>query len=171
MTRISYASTLQFFKMLNTINKISKLHSRTKHLTTNLKNKGGRLKGQIITPRRGIFIKRIYRYIDFKRYILPEYKGIILKTLYDPNRSSNLCQICFPVGVISYIIQPSKIIVGDVIINNTTLPKNYVDSASLLNIHSGSLIHNLQGRFTKSAGCSTILVRKDYDQALIKLKS
>lgn len=45
------------------------------------------------------------------------------------------------------------------------------DSAILQDIPSGRLIHNIQGKFTRSAGCSTILIRKDLDQALIKFKS
>lgn len=48
---------------------------------------------------------------------------------------------------------------------------NHGDSSSLLNIPSGALIHNLGGQYCRAAGCSTILVRKDVDQALIKMKS
>jgi len=171
MNRVSYASAYQFIDILQTIKKIDKIHSRIKPLTSRLKSEGGRSQGQIITPRRGDYSKRIYRYVDFKRIIFPEYKCLVLHSLYDPNRSANICLVCYPTGVLSYILQPAKLNTGDIIINMTQSPINFGDSSSLAQIPSGRLIHNIQGKFTRSAGCSTILIRKDYDQALIKFKS
>jgi len=171
MNYVSYASNYYFRDILQNIKKVEKVQSRIKPLTGRLKSKGGRVDGQIIAPRRGNYNRRIYRYIDFKRLILPEYKGFVLRSIYDPNRSANISLICYPIGILMYILQPSKTNIGDVIINKTPIPTNFGDSASLMQISSSRLIHNIQGKFTRSAGCSTILVRKDYDQALLKLKS
>nr|ADZ99048.1 ribosomal protein L2 [Physarum polycephalum] len=171
MNQISYASAYHFFDILQTIKKVNKIQSRIKPLSCRLKSKGGRFNGQIIHPRRGDYSKRIYRYIDFKRNILPEYKALVCHSLYDPNRSANICLVCYPVGIFSYILQPTKLHTGDVIINLSQSSTNFGDSLSLQGIPSGRLIHNIQGKFTRAAGCSTILIRKDFDQALTKLKS
>jgi large subunit ribosomal protein L2 len=168
---ISYASVYHFFDILESVKKVNQVYSRIKPLTCRLKSKGGRVKGQIVTPRRGDYNKRIYRYIDFKRSLLPEHQGLVLHSLYDPNRSANISLICYPIGILTYILQPSKLNIGDVVINKTLSPMNFGDCTSLLKYPSGRLIHNIQGKFTRSAGCSSILVRKDYDQALVKLKS
>jgi len=171
MNQVSYASNYYFFDILKTIKNIVKVKSRIKPLTGRLRSKGGRNNGLINSPRRGDYYRRIYRYIDFKRVILPDYKGFALSFLYDPNRSANICLVCYPIGVFSYILQPTKVTSGDAIINMSSSPINFGDSSSLSQIPSGRLIHNIQGKFTRSAGCSTILVRKDFDQALMKLKS
>jgi large subunit ribosomal protein L2 len=171
MDRISYASAYHFFDILQGIKKVNQVYSRIKPLTCRLKSKGGRANGQIIAPRRGDYNRRLYRYIDFKRLVFPQHQGIILHSLYDPNRSANISLICYPIGILTYILQPSKISIGDVVINNTESPTNFGDTTSLMKYPSGRLLHNIQGKFTRSAGCSTILVRKDYDQALVKLKS
>lgn len=171
MNRVSYLAAYYFIGILTTIKKVNLVQSRIKALITPLKNRGGRIKGQIITPRRGNYSRRLYRYIDFKRIILPEHKGLVLRFIYDPNRSANICVLCFPIGVLAYILQPAKLTIGDIVINNTEIPLNFGDSSSLQKIPSGRIIHNIRGKFTRSAGCSTILIRKDIDQALIKLKS
>lgn len=140
-------------------------------LTTRIKNRGGRTNGRIVCPRRGDYHKRIYRFIDFKRIIFPTEKGIVLSSQYDPIRTANILLVCYPSGVFSYILQPSKITVGDTITNLSNKPSNMGDSATLAKFPSGVLLHNLNGQLSRAAGCSAILVRKDADQALMKLKS
>ena len=68
------------------------------------------------------------------------------------------------IGIFSYILLPSKLNIGDIILNKTKSPRNFGDSAALSAISAGRLIHNLQGKFIRSAGCSAILVRKDLDR-------
>lgn len=61
--------------------------------------------------------------------------------------------------------------------NYTVSPVNNGDSCKILNFPSGVLIHNISlhpkgtGQLIRSAGCSSILVRKEYDHSLLKLKS
>ena len=164
-------SSLEFHNISLRLNRVFKIHSRIKPLTERLQSKGGRSSGLIITPRRGDYSRRLYRYTDFRRTILPSKRGIILKILYDPNRTANLCLLCYPIGVFAYILQSAKLEKGDIVTNMTNDPSCYGDSTSLGTFLPGMLIHNLAGKFARSAGCSTIIVRKDHDQALLKLKS
>lgn len=140
-------------------------------LSVPLKNKGGRENGRIIVPRRSNFYKRKTRLIDYKRVILPGINGHILKFHKKVNRTVDHASIFYLEGVLLHILRAAKMKLGDKVVNNTKSPQNIGDSASLLNIPSGTVIHNLGARFTRAAGTSTMLVRKDFDQALIKLKS
>ena len=142
-----------------------------KFLHVPLKNKGGREKGRIIVSRRGSYTKRQDRLVDYKRMILEEVIGHIYKFNRKANRTVDHASVFYFEGVVIYILRAAKMKLGDKVVNNTKSPKNVGDSASLLYIPSGSIIHNLDRRFTRAAGTSTVLVRKDFDQALIKLKS
>ena len=160
------------------ISKLLKIQEEALHrqpeikiLKVHLKNKGGREKGRIIVPRRGNFNKRITRLIDYKRVILPEIHGHLLTFHKKVNRTVDHATIFYLEGLLLNILRAAKMKLGDKVVNNTKLPQNAGDSASLLNIPSGTIIHNLGARFTRAAGTSTMLVRKDFDQALIKLKS
>jgi len=140
-----------------------------KSLSFRLKNSGGRSEGTIIAPRRGSLHRRIYRYIDFNRIFLPSYKALVLRTIHDSNRTASLSLICFPVGLLTYILKPAKI--NDFIINLTKTTPNLGDSSLLKNFSSGSIIYNINGKIARSAGCSALLIRQEDNQALLKLKS
>jgi large subunit ribosomal protein L2 len=171
MNRVTYTSQLNFHKIIATLVHIERLTPTIKPLTSSLKNKGGRSRGHIVMPRRGAYRTRIHRFIDFKRYILPKQKGLVLRHDYNPNGSADVSLICYPLGIIAYILKPIHLEVGQVIVNLATLPINYGDSAYIADLPSGALIHNIDRVFIRSAGCSAILVRKDLNQALLKLKS
>lgn len=85
---VIYRSEYYFQGILKTMQKIALMQTRIKSLTTSLPNKGGRFKGTIITPRRGAYKRRLYRYIDFKRIRFKDAKLIVLQFIYDPNRSA-----------------------------------------------------------------------------------
>jgi len=167
----SYTSTLGFIHISESFKEICRIKSRIHPLCYRLQSKGGRVLGQIICPRRGDYNKRIYRFIDFSRIILPGERSLVLSSVYDSNRTAPVTLLSFPMGVLTYILTPAYLITGQALINMSTSPLNYGDSASLANFPSGVLLHNLTGKFVRSAGCSLILIRKDFDQALIKLKS
>jgi large subunit ribosomal protein L2 len=171
MNRVSYKSTLRFSHILAKLSSISKRNSLVRSLNYRLPSKGGRMSGCITTPRRGNLNRRIYRYVDFKRLLLPGQRGLLLHVIYNANCSGSIGLICYPIGLLTYILIPMKTIQGDIFINEAVSPVSYGDSASIANISSGSLLYNISGKFIRSAGCSAILVRKDSDQALLKLKS
>lgn len=170
MRSLSFVSNYHITNLIHFVNK-SKLLLRIKALLFNLKNKGGRVKGRIIMPRRGNYNRRLYRCIDFNRNRITGHEGLVLCFTYDSNRSTNLCVLCYSIGVFNYILRPDKLQIGDTVLNYTENPQNPGDSASLLNIPSGKIIHNIHGKYTRAAGCTTILVRKDNEQVLVKLKS
>jgi large subunit ribosomal protein L2 len=167
-----YSSSNQNYINISTkFNEIIKVKARITPLTQNLKSKGGRANGRIVCPRRGNFNKRIYRFIDFKRLIFPQQRSLILLSQHDPMRFANIALVCFPEGLFTYILQPSKTHIGDCITNLSHKPLNIGDSSTLAKFPSGVLIHNINGFLARAAGCSAILVRKDDNQALLKLKS
>jgi len=167
MNNLKYDSLKTQLKTLYTI----------KALTSRIKNKAGRSNGVIVSPRRGAFCRQMYRFIDFRRIIFPEQHGLILRIGYDPRRSAPIAFTCYPSGLFVNILSAAKLSEGDIIQNLTSNPKNVGDSSKLNNIPSGVLIHNISlypkgiGQLMRSAGCSSILVRKENDHALLKLKS
>jgi large subunit ribosomal protein L2 len=166
----NYVSNITFYYLSKVIARIKNL-SRIAPLCYALKNKGGRLRGQIICPRRGDFDKRIYRFIDFRRVLFPGMLGVMLCPAYDANRGAPICLVSIWGHGLAYILKPILLNPGEIIVNVAKTPMNYGDSAPLANFTSGSLLHNLIGKFIRAAGCSFILIRKDYDQAMIKFKS
>nr|ADD25157.1 ribosomal protein L2 [Didymium iridis]ADD25158.1 ribosomal protein L2 [Didymium iridis] len=164
-------SNQKYINISNTFKSILKGNSRISPLTQRLKSKTGRSNGRIVCPRRGHFNKRIYRFIDFKRIIFPNERGVVLLTEHDPIRSAYIALICYPVGLFTYILKPSKLEIGDSIINQSNKPNHVGDSSTLRKFSSGVLIHNIDSKIARSAGCSAILIRKDKNQALLKLKS
>jgi len=165
--------TLKYKDLKSQLKRIHKI----KALTSRIKYKAGRSYGAIVSPRRGSFCRSILRFIDFKRIIFPKQYGLILKLGYDPMRSAPIALICYPSGLLLNILAPIKMREGNVIQNLSLNPRTNGDSSYLRNIPSGSIIHNVSlypkglGQLTRSAGCSTILVRKEHNHALLKLKS
>lgn len=166
-----YQSNIPFIIICSKLLQIIKINQGVKSLCYRLPAHGGRVKGYMICPRRADYNKRMYRYIDFERNIYPEERGIVLSWLNDPNRCAPVILLIFPQGLLTYILKPIKVFSGDQLINMTKTPYHYGDSTSLAYFGSGMVLHNLAGKYIRSAGCSFILVRKDHDQALIKLKS
>lgn len=156
---------------------LEKLIKTIKPLLYGLKNKGGRSFGYITAPRRKSLCKRTYRFLDFKRVICPKEAALVLSSIYDPSRSSAIALICFPYGIITKILLPSKVKQGDFVQNCSFKPRNLGDSSALRQFASGVLLHNISlnpkgiGQLTRSAGCSTYLVIREHNTSLLKLKS
>jgi large subunit ribosomal protein L2 len=142
-----------------------------KFLHSRILSTGGRMAGTIVAPRRKNYSRIIYRYIDLNRLLVPQLTGIFIRAVYDARRTGSLGLICYPIGVISYILTPMKLNIGAFITNMAAGTIFYGDAAVLSNFASGVLIYNINGKFIRSAGTSAILIRKDAEQALLKLKS
>jgi len=168
---------IQFAKLKLHFKLINNNFNQFKPLNSHIKSSAGRSYGQIVAPRQSIYCKQLYRFIDFKRIIFPGESGMILRKGYDPHRTAPTGLLCFPKGLFSNILLPAKVSEGAIIGNHISKPKRFGDSSILSNIPSGSLIHNISlcpngiGQLTRSAGCSTILVRKENGHSLLKLKS
>lgn len=152
--------------------------SPVKMLVEPLNSKAGRNnKGQITVRRRGGGHKQAYRLIDFKRnkFDIP---AVVERIEYDPNRTAFIALIKYDDGILSYIIAPNKLAVGDKIMSSKKLldikPGNTMPMAI---IPVGTLIHNIETKvgagatLARSAGSFAQLAGKDNGYAILKLQS
>jgi len=174
--------TLAFLENnLTDFNRIKVSSSRFKPLISAIKKITGRSHGRIVSPRRGGSEKRHNRIVDYLRIIFPNRKGLVIRHDHNPRTQMLDSLISYPSGVILYILKAQHLQVGDFIsnlsISSLYKPKSPGDAAPLSKFGSGILVHNIGlypntiGQLTRSAGCSTILVRKETDHVLLKLKS
>lgn len=147
---------------------------RIKKLTRRINFKAGRNFGLISSPRRKSFIKKIYRYIDFERNQYAEQNFSIRSIEYDSFRNNFISLICYPFGLLQYILLPNGAHLGSELKN---FGSNLGDSMKLKTLKGGSIISNLGlynfgcGKLIRSAGTSAILVRNYNNFSLVKLKS
>ncbi|MCK4926303.1 50S ribosomal protein L2 [Candidatus Aerophobetes bacterium] len=148
-----------------------------KTLTVPLKKRAGRNnQGRITVRYRGGGSKRKYRLIDFKR----DKEGIparVTSIEYDPNRSARVALLCYKDGEKRYIVAPSLLRVGDVVVAGEKAPLSSGNSLPLRRIPEGSPIHNIElvkgkgGQLVRSAGGSAQLLSKEGGYAQVKLPS
>ena len=148
-----------------------------KSLLVSISRKGGRNNnGRITAKRRGGGHRKQYRVIDFKR----RKDGIPAKVVgveYDPNRSARIALLSYSDGEKRYIIAPSKLNVGDVLMSGENAEIRIGNCLLLKNIPEGTLIHNVEMRpgkgaqIARSAGSGVQLVAKEGDYITLKLKS
>ena len=148
-----------------------------KSLLVSLSRKGGRNNnGRITAKRRGGGHRKQYRVIDFKR----RKDGIPAKVVgveYDPNRSARIALLSYSDGEKRYIIAPSKLNVGDVLMSGENAEIRIGNCLLLKNIPEGTLIHNVEMRpgkgaqIARSAGSGVQVMAKEGDYVTLKLKS
>lgn len=147
------------------------------YLSFGKKNISGRNNtGKIMNYHRGGGCKKKLRIIDYKRYIWNLY-AIVLRIEFDPNRSALLCLIAYSNGILSYIIAPEKIFVGDRILSKDDVLFNNGNTTYLKNIPIGIKIHNIElklnqgAQFIRAAGTYATIISKEQNYVVIKLKS
>ncbi|HIE42132.1 MAG TPA: 50S ribosomal protein L2 [Nitrospinaceae bacterium] len=148
-----------------------------KNLLVSIARKGGRnSNGRITAKRRGGGHRKQYRIIDFKR----RKDGVPAKVVgieYDPNRSARIALLSYSDGEKRYIIAPSKINVGDVLMSGDTAEVKIGNCLVLKDIPEGTLIHNVEMRpgkgaqIARSAGSGVQLMAKEGEYVTLKLKS
>ena len=148
-----------------------------KSLLEPLKKHSGRNSyGRITVRHHGGGNRQKYRIIDFKRNKF----GIKaeVKTLeYDPNRSAFIALIQYEDGVKNYIIAPSGLKVGDVIVSGAGADIKVGNALPLVNIPTGTFVHNVElypgrgGQLARSAGNAAQLMAKEGKYALLRLPS
>ncbi|MEO2044775.1 MAG: 50S ribosomal protein L2 [Nitrospinaceae bacterium] len=148
-----------------------------KNLLVSIARKGGRnSNGRITAKRRGGGHRKQYRIIDFKR----RKDGVPAKVVgieYDPNRSARIALLSYSDGEKRYIIAPSKINVGDVLMSGDTAEVKVGNCLVLKDIPEGTLIHNVEMRpgkgaqIARSAGSGVQLMAKEGEYVTLKLKS
>ncbi len=145
-------------------------------LTIKKKTSGRDAKGHISVRHRGGEEKRFLRDIDWHRNIL-DIKAKVISIEYDPNRTADIALICYENGRKAYILAPSKLKVGDVIVSSETGAIKDGNCLCLKNIPLGIPIHALSlqpgrpAQMIKSAGSAAYVQSIDGEKATVKLPS
>ena len=148
-----------------------------KSLLVSISRSGGRNNnGRITSKRRGGGHRKQYRVIDYKR----NKDGIGAKVAgieYDPNRSARIALLVYSDGEKHYIIAPSKLSVGDILLSGDGIEIKNGNCLPLRDIPDGTLIHNIEMRpgkgaqIARSAGNGVQLMAKEGEYVTLKLKS
>ena len=148
-----------------------------KSLTIGKHSTGGRNNlGRITSRSRGAGHKHKYREIDFYRK-KDDLKAIVERIEYDPNRSAHVALIKYEDGVMSYILAPSKIKIGDEVVSGKNKEIKIGNSMQLSDIPTGTDIHNIElnpnggAKLVRSAGASAQISGMDDNYCIIKLNS
>lgn len=153
-----------------------------KRLRSRLYNKGGRGHSGNITVyhRGGLKHRRAYRYINFISPLNVE--GVVLKIVYDPNRTASIAFLYYLSGFCGYIIAAEGLKIGSTIFSGF-LPDKVEDAfavGSVLPLRLlpiGFVVHNIElapghgAKICRAAGSSAILLKKSFDKVLLKLRS
>ena len=150
-----------------------------KSLVVPRKKTGGRNNvGRITTRHIGGGHKRKYRIIDFRRSKL-EVPGRVAAIEYDPNRSANIALIHYVDGEKRYILAPSNLKVGEMIVASVKGDTEIKDGncLPLKLIPLGTFVHNVEmkpgkgGQMARSAGSYAQVVAKEGDYGHLRLPS
>ena len=148
-----------------------------KSLTIGKHSTGGRNNlGRITSRSRGAGHKHKYREIDFYRK-KDNLKAKIERIEYDPNRSAHVALLKYEDGLMSYILAPNKINIGDEIISGRNKEIKVGNCMQLSDIPVGTDIHNIElspnggGKLIRSAGSSAQISGTDENYCIIKLNS
>lgn len=141
------------------------------------RKKGRNTYGRITSRRRGGGHKRLYRQIDFRREKLNvDAKVIALE--YDPNRTAHLALLEYADGEKAYILAPTGVNVGDILISSNekidftpgnALPLNLIPLGS--KVHCVEMLPGAGAKLARSAGCEVRLISVDGDHASLKMPS
>src|SRR5512139_2200352 len=148
-----------------------------KKLTKALRKSGGRnADGHITTRHIGGGHKRRYRLIDWRR----EKDGVparVASIEYDPNRSARIALLHYRDGEKRYIIAPVGLSVGDMVVASSDADIKPGNCLRLSDIPLGTVVHNIElkpgkgAQIARSAGCSTQLIAKEGQHAIMRLPS
>ena len=148
-----------------------------KSLTIGKHSTGGRNNlGRITSRSKGAGHKQKYRAIDFYRK-KDNLKAKIERIEYDPNRSAHVALIKYEDGLMSYILAPNKIKIGDEIVSGKNKEIEIGNCMPLSDIPTGTDIHNIElypnggGKLARSAGSSAQISGMDENYCIIKLSS
>ena len=148
-----------------------------KSLTIGKHSTGGRNNlGRITSRSKGAGHKQKYREIDFYRK-KDNLKAKIERIEYDPNRSAHVALIKYEDGLMSYILAPNKIKIGDEVVSGKNKEIEIGNCMPLSDIPTGTDIHNIElypnggGKLARSAGSVAQISGKDENYCIIKLGS
>ena len=141
------------------------------------RKKGRNAYGRITSRRRGGGHKRLYRQIDFRRSII-DVPATVIALEYDPNRTAHLALLEYKDGTKTYILAPTSVVVGDVLISSNNkidfnpgnaLPLNLIPLGS--KVHCVEILPGAGAKLARSAGCEVRLISVDGSHASLKMPS
>ena len=148
-----------------------------KKLTVGFKRSVGRNNmGRITTRHKGSGAKRAYRDVDFKQFKF-NVPAKVFSIEYDPNRSAWIARIHFVDGDKKYILAPTKMGVGDMVMVSDKTPLEPGNRMRLKNIIQGTMVHNVEinpgqgGKLVKSAGSGAMVMAKEGSHVQVQLPS
>ncbi|CAE10739.1 50S ribosomal protein L2 [Wolinella succinogenes] len=121
--------------------------------------------------------KKLYRIIDFKRNKF-NIEGTVSAIEYDPYRNCRIALVTYKDGEKRYIIQPTGLAVGDLVISaegGLDIKTGY--AMKLKNIPIGTIIHNIElhpgagGQLARSAGASAQIMGREGKYTIIRMPS
>ncbi len=148
-----------------------------KSLIAPIKKSGGRNNTGKMTMRYlGGGHKKSYRIIDFKRdkHNIP---GKVASIEYDPNRTAYIALIVYADGEKRYIIAPTGLKVGTVLLSGPEVAPELGNALPLSAIPLGTIIYNIElkpgkgGAIARSAGSYCQLLARDGKYATLKMPS
>ncbi len=148
-----------------------------KDLVEKKNSTGGRNNyGRITSRFRGGGHKRRYRKVDFKR----DKRGIeatVAAIEYDPNRTAHLALLAYADGEKAYILAPSHLNVGDVVVSAKSADIKPGNALPLRFIPTGTDVHCVEikigggAQLGRSAGTRITLMAKEGDWATLRMPS
>ena len=148
-----------------------------KSLVVSLNKTGGRNNfGRITSRHIGGGHKQKYRIIDFRRDKI-DIPGKVATIEYDPYRSARIALINYADGEKRYILAPSDLSVGTIIMAGATADIKPGNTLPLKLIPLGTIIHNVEmkigkgAQLVRSAGTFAQLMAKDGKYVQVKLPS
>ena len=147
-----------------------------KMLVEGKRKTGGRnAHGRITTRHIGGGHKQSYRMVDFKRK-KHDIAAVVERLEYDPNRTAFIALIKYTDGVLSYILAPQRLAVGDSVVAGQKVDVKPGNAMPLSSIPIGSIVHNVElkpgrgGQMARSAGAFVQLVGRDSSWAVVTLE-
>ncbi len=159
-----------------TFDEITKTSPERSLLTPKSQHGGRNSYGRVTTRHRGGGHKRFIRSVDFKRD-KHDIGARVAAIEYDPNRSARLALLHYADGEKRYILAPSDLKVGDVVLAGVGAEIRSGNCLPISNIPVGTLIHNIEvkegkgGQLVRSAGGAAQLLAKEGDFAQIRMPS
>ena len=148
-----------------------------KPLTKGQSVTGGRNNaGRITSRHKGGGQKHKYRVIDFLRK-KKNMSAVVERIEYDPNRTGYIALIKYEDSIMSYIICPQNLNVGDKVESGKNVEIKIGNCLELSDIPPGTSIHNVEllpgngAKLARYAGSSVTLTGFDGDYAILKLAS
>lgn len=140
------------------------------------KQSGRDSSGHVSMRHQGGRHKRFLRLIDWKRD-KDGVPGKVISIEYDPNRSADIALIQYRDGSKRYILAPSTITVGQMVLSGNTVDIMPGNALQLKHIPVGTFVHGIEikpgkgAQMARSAGTAAMVVANDGITVQLKLPS